>query len=148
IRLDRRELAERRRFEHILDEMLQMRDSLLRVQSELQGYEEGSALEAALEQEVEIASGEQPGRGINLSALRAQQALRQSEKSREEVLGVAASFRSIRDELVNNRVDAEDRQSRLETRVAVPLETIGNQQFPKLDAKLEALEKAIEAGQD
>ncbi len=148
IRLDRRELAERRRFEHILDEMLQMRDSLLRVQSELQGNEEGSALEAALEQEVEIASGEQPGQGINLSALRAQQALRQSEKSREEVLGVAASFRSIRDELVNNRVDAEDRQSRLETRVAVPLETIGNQQFPKLDAKLEALEKAIEAGQD
>lgn len=210
IRLDRRELAERRRFEHILDEMIQMRDSLVRVEDALRterlteedseqpvGSEssdsesevetsprespdgdlpEGEAAEGE-NAEGEVAEGigpeeagpeevslelagveeagpdgdsvEQPSAlraaelaGIDLPGLQIQQAQRQSEKSADEVLGIAASFRSIREELVNNRVDSEDRQSRLENLVAAPLQRIGQTMFPELDTRLKELETA------
>jgi hypothetical protein len=170
IRLDRRELAERRRFEHILDEMIQMRDSLVRVQDsvrteELVGdqpepdgdAESSSDVSDDPEQSGEstgdgggIAKEDGPGRlareqelaGIDLPGLQIQQAQRQSEKSADEVLGVAAAFRAIREELVNNRVDSEDRQSRLENMVAAPLQRIGSSLFPELDLQLKRLEQA------
>src|SRR5690606_17987461 len=82
--------------------------------------------------------------GIDLPGLQIQQAQRQSEKSADEVLGVAAAFRAIREELVNNRVDAEDRQSRLENLIAAPLQRIGGTMFPELDARLKELEKSRE----
>jgi hypothetical protein len=174
IRLDRRELAERRRFEHIIDEMLAMRDSLVRVQDSVRteeleteesagGEGEGAERPAGAGEVAETVNGEevvveedgrvrlareQQAAGIDLPGLQIQQAQRQSEKSADEVLGVAAAFRAIREELVNNRVDAEDRQSRLENRVAIPLRRIGQERFPELHQLLRNLEKARENRQN
>ena len=77
--------------------------------------------------------------------LRAQQAVLQSQKSAQETTGVAAAFRDIRDELVNNRVDTEDRKQRLEQQLAQPLERIGEELFPEFDRRLQRLVDGLDA---
>ena len=47
-----------------------------------------------------------------------------------EVLGVAAGFLDIREELINNRVDTEDRKNRLKEQIADPLNKTCAEQFP------------------
>ena len=49
-------------------------------------------------------------RAQSLRLLRTQRSLVQCDKSAQEVLGVAASFADIREELINNRVDSKDRE--------------------------------------
>ena len=60
-----------------------------------------------------------------------------------EVLGVAAGFLDIREELINNRVDTEDRKNRLKEQIADPLNKTCAEQFPKLDERLTALEAML-----
>ena len=68
----------------------------------------------------------------------------QSRKSAQEVLGTSEVFREIRQQLINNRIDAEDRKSRLEEQIATPLQRIGEEMFPDLDLQIEALETKLE----
>lgn len=149
--LEVRELGLRRRFEQILDEMHQMRDSLLRVKASLQpedraGFEpedlrgdDGSTAPLTPEK---IAQ-----RTAELRLLRLQRALQQSQKSAQEVLGVSAGFAGIREELINNRVDTQERKERLKEQIADPLGKICERDFPELDRQLIALETALrEAG--
>jgi len=56
-----------------------------------------------------------------LQLLRVQQSLSQTDKSSAELLGVAQEIGLISKELINNRVDSEDRQVRLEERVRKPM---------------------------
>src|SRR5690606_16717689 len=79
--------------------------------------------------------------------LRLQRALQQSQKSAQEVLGVAAGFAGIREELINNRVDTQERKERLKEQIADPLQQICDRDFPELDRQLTSLEAALrEAG--
>jgi len=144
--LESREIGLRRRFEQIVEEMTQARDFLNRVKSPSTG---GGA-----EPEDAAASGEEPGdekldqekaaeRAQSLRLLRVQQALQQTRKSAQELLGVATSFRDIREELINNRVDTEDRKNRLKELIADPMELVGQTMFPELDRRLDRLEKVL-----
>ncbi len=54
---------------------------------------------------------------------------------------MSVSFGDIRDELVNNRVDSEDRRERIEERIELPLAKIASERYPELDKVLERLEK-------
>ncbi|GIW96047.1 MAG: polyketide synthase [Pirellulaceae bacterium] len=142
IRLDRRELAERRRLEHVLDELTQTRDSLIRVQNEILGVTaELDPRERPPTGEAGASSGTGPR--IDLRAIRIQQALRQCQKSASEVMGIAAVLNTIREELINNRVDAEDRKSRLKELVVDPLRRIGEERFTAWEKTLAELEKAV-----
>jgi hypothetical protein len=76
--------------------------------------------------------------------LRVQQALLQSSKSRQEVRGVAEGFASIREELINNRVDAKDHMERLDVHVYKPLVYITDEMFPELDRLLRDLEEKVD----
>jgi hypothetical protein len=151
-----------------------MRDSLARVQGELEGREPGfdpgdversstqaesaqpsspqpAATESAAPNDdstAELSAAIAESANINLRELRVQQAQRQSEKSAAEVLGVAAAFRNIHDELVYNRIDAEDRKSRLMEQVAKPLQQIGETRFQAFDQKLAAMALAIKDQKD
>src|SRR5262249_35840461 len=78
-------------------------------------------------------------RAAELSQLRIQRAIQQSQKSLAEVLGVAAGFLGIRDELINNRVDTEDRKNRLKEQIADPLNKTCTEQFPRLAERVAAL---------
>jgi hypothetical protein len=140
--LEAREINLRRRFEQIIEETTGTRDMLLRVQTDRPGQTSGQDPEdakpkgdGAQADSVQAAVGRQE----SLRLLRAQQAVVQSQKSAQEVLGVAASFRDIREELIANRVDTEDRKQRLQEKIAEPLEKIGTKMFPELDRRVERL---------
>ncbi len=142
--LEVRELGLRRRFELTLEELAQMRDSLLRVKVGLTpgGSEVGSADDLAAEElEGQQLTKEQKAlRAAELRLLYVQRALQQSQKSAQEVLGIASGFSDIREELINNRVDTEERKARLKELIADPLAKIGAEEFPKLDGGLATLE--------
>jgi hypothetical protein len=133
--LERREYVQRRTYEHILDELTQTRDTLVRLRESLAGRDD-DVLDSSPD---DFTEEQQEARKQALSVLRAQQSLRQSEKSRQETIAIAESFYLLREELVNNRVDAKDRQQRLKDRIADPLIAISETRFPELDAQLEKL---------
>jgi hypothetical protein len=146
-RLEVREIGLRRRFELIIDEITQMRDSLLRVKANLSpGGPEATAGEESRGEELDskpLTPEQKVQRAAELSQLRVQRAIQQSQKSSAEVQGVAAGFLGIREELINNRVDTEDRKNRLKEQIADPLNTTCAEQFPRLDERLAALDKLL-----
>ncbi|HEV7282384.1 MAG TPA: hypothetical protein VGN57_19435 [Pirellulaceae bacterium] len=79
-----------------------------------------------------------------LRHLRVQQAVLQSQKSAGETLGTAYAFRQIREQIVNNRIDSEDRKARLENEIAVPLERVGEELFPTFEQSLAELDQALD----
>jgi hypothetical protein len=146
--LEVREIGLRRRFELIIDEMTQMRDSLLRVKASLSpGSASGGEpedLRADDELDAKQLTPEQKAqRAAELRRLRVQRAVQQSQKSVAEVQGVAAGFLGIREELINNRVDTEDRKNRLKEQIADPLNKTCAEQFPRLDERLAGLETKL-----
>jgi hypothetical protein len=153
--LESRELALRRRFEQIISELEETRDMLVRVRVE--GPEQpGPAVDPAEKAEAAAEPdkvGEATGNSAearlkriwSLRLLRARQSLLQSQKASQEVLGIAAAFRDIYEELVNNRVDTEDRKARLKDDVAAPLQQIAETKMTELDRKLEKLGEVLSA---
>ena len=146
--LERRELGLRQRFELILDEVLAMRDSLDRVVNDVRGTGDeaaGSEPEdtAGEPQDNPLTPEEKEKRLQSLRLLRVQRAEVQTQKSSQETLGVATAFEDIRFELMNNRVDTEDRKKRLQDEIAIPLQLIANDDFPRLLEKLLELEKLV-----
>lgn len=149
--LEVREVGLRRRFELILDEMTQMRDSLLRVKASLSpGAASGAEpedLRGDDDADQPLSPEQKAERVASMRLLRVQRAIQQSAKSVEEVRGVAAGFLDIREELINNRVDTEDRKNRLKDQIADPLNRTCTDEFPILDQRLAAIETLLrEAG--
>jgi hypothetical protein len=148
--LEARELELRRRFEHSIEEMTETREMLVRIKTsgpeqaaQASDPEETAAKASEGKTDAAAALREKLQNAWSLRLLRARQSLMQSQKSAQEVLGVAASFRDIREELINNRVDTADRKERLEEQIANPLQLIGEKLFPELDRRLEKLAEAI-----
>ncbi len=145
--LEVREIGLRRRMEQIVEEMNQLRDSVLRLKASLAPMPAGAKEPEELADE----SGNQPKTPeekrlakIALRRSRVTQAINQSEKSGQETLGVALGFEIIREELINNRIDTEDRKKRLKEQISDPLKTICATSFPALNGQLKALDEALE----
>jgi hypothetical protein len=136
--LEARELGLRRRFEQIISDFRETRDSLSRVQFGDTPESEADAPDSPDESE------RLKGRARALRLLRVQRGGQQAQRASQEVLGVALSFDDVREELVNNRVDSEDRQRRLEFDISEPLKSIGNERFPRFLQLLRALETKID----
>lgn len=147
-RLEVREVALRKQFEHVIDEMTVTRDSLERVRSDFFPPDEepgGAEPEDAAEPEDErVAPEVLAERQRQLRLLRVQRAFSQAEKSGDETLGVADSFANLAGELVNNRVQNQDRVSRYRDEVAAPLVEIANKDLRDLREMLQELEKKLE----
>jgi hypothetical protein len=171
-RLDAREIAQRQRFEQIMDELTKTRGDLVRVHAGLRrgdqppaGAEPGdssppqppddSAGTEPDDSTAAVASGEdasaEPGDEQvdeevrrSLRQTRVEWATRQTEKSAQEMAGVAATFDDIREELINNRVDTEDRQKRLKEDVSEPIKRIAGPLCEELSRRLERLKKEID----
>ncbi len=139
--LEARELGLRQRFEQIIDEVRDTRDVLSRIKNESPASSAADASQPAERVEPRsVPQAEQADdRSWSLGLVRAQRTVLQSQKSAQETLGVAASFRDIADELVNNRIDSEDRRQRLQEQVASPLEQIVKVDFVELDQRLQQL---------
>lgn len=148
--LEARELGLRRRFEQIQDEVTELRQSLVRVKNEGPATAEANVIPGeAATSDTNSAGSENAESAVeriwSLRLLRSQRARLQSEKSAQETLGVAASFGDIRAELINNRVDTEDRKLRLQEQVVDPLQSIGATMFSELDLRLDALTERLDA---
>jgi hypothetical protein len=145
--LEARELNLRQRFESVITEATETRDSLAGLdlpESKSQaGAEPGD--KPQLEQPDPGASADERRR------LLVERASQNSQKNAEEVGGLADSFDLIREELVNNRVDTEELRVRLKERIAEPLRAVAGQMLPELRRRLDALaqvEPAAGAAQD
>ncbi len=75
--------------------------------------------------------------------MQAERALQNSQRSADETLGVANSFDSIREELINNRVDTEELKTRLKDGIADPLKRISGEMFPGLERRLRVLQARL-----
>ncbi len=132
--LERRELSLRRRFKQMIEETTQLRDMMLLIRS---GYNVRDADDGDGPTDSEGKSAEEL---LERRRIRVRHGISQSQKLAQEVLGVSLSFSDIRQELVNNRVDTEDRKQRIVEKIEQPLVAISEKEYPKLDIILEKLE--------
>jgi hypothetical protein len=79
-------------------------------------------------------------RKMALRRVHAERGLQNSQRSADETRGVANAFETIREELVNNRVDTEELKTRLKDGIADPLKRISGEMFPELERRLRALQ--------
>ncbi len=131
--LESRELNLRQRFETIIAEVTETRDSLATIHESHADADPAAA--TASTSDVEPEGTKQPAP----KDLHVERARQNAEKNGQETLGVASAFDDIRQELINNRVDTEELRVRLKDRIADPLRTVGEQMFPECDRRLEAL---------
>ncbi|HVU86937.1 MAG TPA: hypothetical protein VHD36_06430 [Pirellulales bacterium] len=141
--LESRELNLRQRFETIISEMSETRDSL--AQPPESGGQPADEDKSDAESPADQAATDQPPSAEHAAQrhpkldLRVERAKQNCEKNGQETLGVATGFDEILEELVNNRVDTEELRVRLRNRIAEPLRGIGEQMFPECDRRLQAL---------
>lgn len=133
--LETRELNLRQRFETIIQEVTETRDSLVELQKA-----PASKTEPA-EDETDGSADTNQERNL----LRVERAEQNNQKNSEETRGVAAAFDDIRAELVNNRVDTEELRIRLKDRISDPLKQIVDVQFARLNRTLSDLRKQLSA---
>ncbi|HUY90056.1 MAG TPA: hypothetical protein VMV10_15070 [Pirellulales bacterium] len=152
--LESRELNLRQRFESILQEVSDTRDSLAQFETESPEADEKTekseppakspaAGPTGAEPEDEPAAADTPERRLSRNRLRIQRARQSGQKNAEETRGVAISFDDIRAELVNNRVDTEELRIRLKDQIADPLKQIAGPRFRELEKRLAVLEKHL-----
>ena len=127
--LERNESAERRRLEKIYDELLGARDYLEQICGQTKGAKRG-------EQEPGDNSPTEPGDSDPLTVSEKQRLQRETraiysgrfrtqlEKSAAEIWGSAEAFDNLRLQLINNRLNAVERENRLATQVVAPLNKI------------------------
>jgi hypothetical protein len=151
--LETRELNLRQRFETILQELTDTRDSL----TELEAVgETASTPKPTAEKTAEPKAGDPPSDDepaeqmspesiLQRNVLRVERAQQNSQKNAEETRGVAASFDGIRAELVNNRVDTEELRLRLKDRISDPLKRTVETQFSEFDRRLALLKSKLAA---
>lgn len=138
--LERRELAMRSRLELVVSELNQLNELLTKIQ--LSGSEPLSKPKEP-DTESTISNDDQtdPVEALaKLQVLRVQQSLSQSDKSSAELLGIAQEIGLIRKELINNRVDSEDRQIRLEDRVRKPMIAVVDTSLARMRNELVQME--------
>jgi hypothetical protein len=141
--LETREINLRQRFDTIIQEVTETRDSL--VELELlpeQGEHKPSAEKATLDDE---SNQTLPEAILQRNLLRVERAEQNGQKNAEETRGVAAAFDRIRAELVNNRIDTEELRIRLKDRISDPLKQIVDTQFVEFGRRLAELKKKLPA---
>jgi len=73
----------------------------------------------------------------------AQRSIVQIDKSTHEILGSADAFDNIRLQLINNRIDSEDRKTRFTEQIISPLRLIGKESMQQLRTRTIELEAAL-----
>ena len=140
--LEAREIVLRQRFETIVEDVQQIRDTL----AELSFEEESTS---SSRQPAEPARALEPGeeavressqRKNAIRLLRIQRARQNGQKDSHETVGVYGGFGDIRQELINNRIYTEELRIRIEQDIVAPLTDLVQLQFVQLDEELARLE--------
>jgi hypothetical protein len=147
--LQSRELVLRQRFESLIKDVTDARDSLARVDFApapagppakapspgSKGAEPGDV--------PEVRPDRSPERLAAQRLMQVQWAQQNSRKSAYETAGLAEAFLQMREELINNRIDTEELKLRLEDGIAKPLKRVADEMFPELDRRLDRLQLAL-----
>jgi hypothetical protein len=162
ILLERRELAMRARLEQIIGELSQMRDLVLIIQkaeasvaadpnpaakSDQSNAEENNSDQSAVSTEssdpdtVTDTAEKAETKRARMQMLRSQQVAAQLTKSEGELLGVEKEIHQITRELINNRVDSQDRRTRLEDKIRGPLLQVLDSMWKPFATDVLAIEK-------
>jgi hypothetical protein len=144
--LEQLEVGQRKRLELIFNEVSDIREYLIRTRKqnqrpsiELQPGEISADASAGNSSDSARADRQRN----DLRKLFAQRAILQIDKSSQEIIGVAESFEDIRLQLINNRVDSEDRKIRLAKKIVEPLRAIPGGVMTELRAVVDGLETAL-----
>jgi hypothetical protein len=147
--LQSRELVLRQRFESLIKDVTDARDSLSRVDlaptvaksaakptaPEAKGAEPGDKSDAEADRSPERLAAQR--------LLQVQWAQQNGRKSAYETAGLAEAFAQIREELINNRIDTEELKLRLEDGISKPLKRVADEMFPELDRRLDRLQLSM-----
>ena len=118
--LEQLEVGQRKRLELIFNEISDVREYLIRTRQK----DQRAAIELQPGESLAASNADDEGSANQRNELRklfAQRAILQIDKSAKEIIGVAESFDDIRLQLINNRVDSEDRKIRLAKKIVQPL---------------------------
>ncbi|MBN1910622.1 MAG: hypothetical protein JW818_12830 [Pirellulales bacterium] len=166
--LQARELVLRERFEAILREVTDTRETLMRIdyaapekpaaegktEENKKAKEKGDNPKKANWEGAE--PGDEPGdaptdraasdpeRLAGLRSLRCERTIQNCRKNAEETLGTSVAFDEIRLQLINNRIDSEEAKIRLGSGIAEPLRHIAEKMFPELEQRLLALRAQLD----
>jgi hypothetical protein len=142
--LEKRELNLRQRFEVIYERMLSVQELLGRIDlAAAMGEAQDTAGADAATGAAEPAAS--PARSRERDRSRIGGARQTAAQLSFETEGVADGFDHIVAELINNRVDTEELKARLEQGIAEPLKEISGELLPRLEERLEELEKVYDA---
>ncbi|MFM2011502.1 MAG: hypothetical protein RLZZ396_286 [Planctomycetota bacterium] len=140
ILLDRREAAMRRRLEQIISELGQLRDLLILTNKNNTQTPEPSAEDSSGSAE----SKETPAQARSrILLLRSQQAAAQVAKSEGELNGVLSEISMLVAELINNRIDSNDRRERLGNKIKAPLESLLESKWKPFALQINQLEGTL-----
>ena len=148
--LERLEVGQRQRLEQIYLELVDAKKYLFRSKSDrppsqndlVEPGDRENLLSEPLDDSTEDGG---PGtiRKHELRLLFAQRALLQLDKSTQEILGSAEAFENIRLQLINNRIDSEDRKIRISDQIIAPLRLIADRSMRQLKQRVVQLESSL-----
>jgi len=141
--LDRREAAMRRRLEQIISELGQLRDLLILTGKSNKPSENPEA-RSSTSQPDEPSGDQTPEESRSrILLLRSQQASAQASKSEGELKGVLSEISLLVAELINNRIDSNDRRERLGQKIKVPLEAMMESKWKPFANQINELETLV-----
>ena len=146
--LEQLEVAQRRRLEQVFLEMADAREYLVRAKvtsanAGQAGAEPGDPESNDLGSSDENLNEDEQLKKHELRLLFAQRATLQVEKSEGETRGISEAFDDIRLQLINNRVDSEERKIRLQSLVIEPLKLIADDLMQQLTEQTRELEDCL-----
>ena len=147
--LERLEVGQRQRLEQIYLELTDAKNYLVRTKSGrltnqdhwVEPGDEDQFSEPGDERTVD--QGPEVIRKQELRLLFSQRANLQVDKSTQEIMGSAQAFDNIRLQLINNRIDSEDRKNRISDQIIAPLRLIGGRSMRQLNQSIEELESSL-----
>src|SRR5262249_10876411 len=131
----------------IVQEMTETRNLLLNMKFTAPG--KGESAPKAKEAGAEPGEATTPTPKLSAAELtsrrleRTLQAIQNCHKNTLETAEVAAGVDEIRLQLTNNRVDSEERKTRLDANVSRPLHNIVEEMFPVFEKRLEVLQASV-----
>ncbi len=140
--LDRQELELRQRLELTIGELTQLRVAL----QDIAKIDIASSPNTEPADSSDVDAPADPAeQSRRLVVVRTQQSVLQADKSQQELIGIAGRVEDIRLQLVNNRIDSLDRQTRLQKRVYEPLKEALDKEVSQLGLRLNELQSAAMA---
>ena len=138
--LERIEVSQRRRLEQVFEEVTSIRGYLSRTRKQAAGQNDRADIEPGDEEpgDENIASRQQAMRIVF-----SQRSKLQTMKSGQDLRGISDSFENLRLQLINNRIDAEDRKERLANNIIAPLKSIPEGSLKTLGETVDELEVVL-----